>query len=80
MILGLGVGLTTTPKQGKPFTVDSLSEVVTWLKADTGVTETSVGSGVVARWRDNVGSADWVSNTATRHPSVWYRIKYKVIF
>ena len=70
MILGLGVGLTKIPKQGKPFTVDSLSEVVTWLKADTGVTETSVGSGVVARWRDNVGSADWVSNTATRQPSV----------
>ena len=70
MILGLGIGLTKTPKQGKPFTVDSLSEVVTWLKADTGVTETSVGSGVVARWRDNVGSTDWVSNAATRQPSV----------
>ena len=70
MILGLGVGLTKTTKQGKPFSVDSLSEVITWLKADTGVTETSVGSGVVARWRDNVGSADWVSNAATRQPSV----------
>lgn len=70
MNIGLGLGLTKTKKQGKPFTVDSLSEVVTWLKADTGVTETSVGSGVVARWRDNVGTSDWISNTSGRQPSV----------
>jgi len=69
-MLGLGVGLVKNKKQGSAFTVDSLSEVITWLKADTGITETSVGSGVVARWRDNVGSADWVSNAATRQPSV----------
>jgi hypothetical protein len=70
MNIGLGLGLTKTRKQGKPFTVDTLSEVITWLKADTGITETSVGSGVVARWRDNIGETDWVSNTSGRQPSI----------
>jgi len=69
-MLGLGVGLVKNRKQGSAFTVDSLSEVITWLKADTGVTETSGGSGVVARWRDNVGATDWVSATSGRQPSV----------
>jgi len=70
MNIGLGLGLTKTRKQGKPFTVDSLSEVITWLKADTGITETSVGSGVVARWRDNIGETDWISATSGRQPSI----------
>ena len=70
MNIGLGLGLTKTRKQGKPFTVDSLSEAITWLKADTGITETSVGSGVVARWRDNIGEADWISATSGRQPSI----------
>jgi len=69
-MLGLGVGLIKNKKQGSAFTVDSLSEVITWLKADTGITETSVGSGVVARWRDNIGEADWVSNASGRQPAV----------
>ena len=69
-MLWLGVGLVKNKKQGSAFTVDGLSEVITWLKADTGITETSVGSGVVARWRDNIGEADWVSNAATRQPAV----------
>lgn len=67
MILGLGVGLTKTPKQGKKFSPDSLSEVITWLKADTGVTTDSNG---VARWRDNIGRTDWVSSIADRQASV----------
>lgn len=69
MSLGLSLGLVRTKKQGG-FTVDSLSEVITWLKADTDVTETSVGSGVVARWRDQVGLTDWVSNQSGKQPSV----------
>ena len=34
-MLGLGVGLVKNKKQGSAFIVDSLSEVITWLKADT---------------------------------------------
>tara|TARA_R100000149_G_C5839427_1_gene112074 strand:- start:18 stop:866 length:849 start_codon:yes stop_codon:yes gene_type:complete len=68
-MLGLGNGITGGAALSD-FVVSDLSEVITWLKADTGVTETSVGSGVVARWRDNVGEADWVSNTSGRQASV----------
>ena len=68
-MLGLGLGLVRTKKQGG-FTVDSLSEVITWLKGDTDVTETSEGSGVVARWRDQVGTTDWVSNQSGKQPSL----------
>jgi len=52
------------------FTVDTIPGLVTWLKADTGITETSGGSGVVARWTDQTGSADWVSNTSSKQPAL----------
>ena len=68
-MIGLGLGVSKAAVSDE-FIVSNLSEVITWLKADTGVTETSTDSGVVARWRDNVGTTDWVSNTSTRQPSV----------
>ena len=68
-MLGLGNSITGGAALSD-FTVSDLSEVVTWLKADAGVTETSTDSGVVARWRDNVGATDWVSSTSGRQPSV----------
>ena len=68
-MIGLGLGVSKALVSDE-FVVSSLSEVITWLKADTGVTETSVGSGIVARWRDNVGLTDWVSNTSGRQASV----------
>ena len=68
-MIGLGLSVSKAAVSDE-FIVSNLSEVVTWLKADTGVTETSTDSGVVARWRDNVGTTDWVSNTSTRQPSV----------
>ena len=68
-MLGLGNSITGGAALSD-FIVSDLSEVVTWLKADTGVTETSTDSGVVARWRDNVGATDWISNTSGRQPSV----------
>ena len=70
MMLGLGNQLTKASAPDAPFTVDTLSEVITWLKADTGITETSSSSGVVARWRDNIGEADWVSNESGKQPSI----------
>jgi len=69
-MLGLGNQLSKASAPDTPFTVDSLPEVITWLKSDTGVTETSVGSGVLARWRDNIGQTDWVSATSGRQPIV----------
>ncbi len=68
-MIGLGLGVSKAAVSDE-FIVSSLSEVLTWLKADTGVTETSTDSGVVARWRDNIGEADWVSNASGRQPAV----------
>ena len=68
-MLGLGNSITSSVALSD-FVVSDLSEVITWLKADTGVTETSTDSGVVARWRDNIGATDWVSSTSGRQPSV----------
>jgi hypothetical protein len=68
-MIGLGLGVSKAAVSDE-FIVSSLSEVLTWLKADTGVTETSTDSGVVARWRDNIGEADWVSNASGRQPAI----------
>jgi hypothetical protein len=68
-MIGLGLGVSKAAVSDE-FVVSSLSEVLTWLKADTGVTETSTDSGVVARWRDNIGEADWVSNASGRQPAI----------
>jgi len=65
-MLGLGTGIIKNKKLGS-FKVSDVSEVSTWLKADTGVTQTS---GVLDRWRDNVGTADWVCATSSRRPLV----------
>ena len=64
----IGLGLGVSKAVSDEFIVSNLSEVITWLKADTGVTETH--RLWVARWRDNVGTTDWVSSTSTRQPSV----------
>ena len=68
-MLGLGNSITGGAAL-QEFVVANITGLVTWLKADTGVTETSSGSGVVARWTDQVGSADWVSNASTKQPAL----------
>ena len=68
-MLGLGNGITGGAAL-EEFNVANVSGLVTWLKADTGITETSVGSGVVARWTDQTGSADWVSNQSGKQPAL----------
>ena len=68
-MLGLGNGITGGAAL-EEFNVANVSGLVTWLKADTDITETSVGSGLVARWRDQSGSADWVSNQTGKQPDV----------
>ncbi len=68
-MLGLGNGITGGAAL-EEFNVANVSGLITWLKADTGITETSVGSGVVARWTDQTGSADWVSNQSGKQPAL----------
>ena len=68
-MLGLGNSITGGAAL-EEFNVANVSGLVTWLKADTGITETSVGSGVVARWTDQTGSADWVSNQSGKQPAL----------
>ena len=68
-MLGLGNSITSGAALGE-FNVANVSGLVTWLKADTGVTETSVGSGLLARWTDQSGSADWVSNQTGKQPDI----------
>ena len=67
MMLGLGNELRKSGAPSAPFSVDTLSEVVTWLRAEDNVT---TDSGGVARWRDKVGTADWVSNESGRQPEL----------
>tara|TARA_R100001224_G_C3985021_1_gene137242 strand:+ start:19 stop:903 length:885 start_codon:yes stop_codon:yes gene_type:complete len=69
--MGLGLGNSVTSSVTlSGFSVANVSEVVTWLKADTGITEDS-GSGLVGRWRDQVGTADWVQNATTNQPELF---------
>ena len=65
-MLGLGNSITGGTALSD-FIVSDLSEVVTWLRAEDNVTTDSNG---VARWRDKVGTADWVSNESTRQPAL----------
>ena len=69
--MGLGLGNSVTSGVTlSSFSVANVSEVVTWLKADSGITEDS-GSGLVGRWRDQVGTADWVQNASTNQPELF---------
>ncbi len=66
-MLGLGNGITTGSfQESESFNVANVAGVATWLKATAGVT---LDSGAVARWRDQVGSTDWVSNQSGNQPS-----------
>lgn len=67
MMLGLGSELRKSVVPTASFSVDSLSEVRTWLRAEDNVT---TDSGGVSRWRDKVGTADWVSNESGRQPEL----------
>ena len=66
MALGLGLSVSKAAVSGE-FIVSNLSEVITWLRAEDDVT---TDSGGVARWRDKVGTADWVSNESGKQPSL----------
>jgi len=67
-MLGLGNSITGGAAL-EEFSVTNVSEVVTWLKADTGITE-DTGTGFIGRWRDQVGTADWVQNASTNQPEL----------
>ena len=67
-MLGLGNSITGGAAL-EEFSVANVSEVVTWLKADTGITEDS-GTGFIGRWRDQAGTADWVQNASTNQPAL----------
>ena len=65
-MLGLGNSITGGTALSD-FIVSDLSEVITWLRAEDDVT---TDSGSVARWRDKVGTSDWVSNESGKQPSL----------
>ena len=67
-MLGLGNSITGGAAL-EEFSVTNVSEVVTWLKADTGITE-DTGTGFIGRWRDQVGTADWVQNVSINQPQL----------
>ena len=65
-MLGLGNGITGGAAL-EEFNVANVSGLITWLKADTGITTDSNG---VARWADQAGSADWVANQSAKQPAL----------